>query len=158
MWLALLRSMKMNTAQLKNIAKEITRNPLWGMLVLREYVDPGHPLFAACAAKARAQLSDQPDSLPLNRIAGDILNGTFTGSLDAARSALRPGAVEKKPGTGRSLALPPSSKQRTHSVRRRGSECGFDSVFKKIRPGAGFAQYNHSDGKPRRRRSFSILS
>jgi hypothetical protein len=88
--IASLPGMNVNTATLRALAKEINRNPLWGMLCVREYYDPEHPLFKALATKASRLLNNRNYPDAALRFADRIISGDLFEINDVLRKSLRP--------------------------------------------------------------------
>lgn len=88
--------MNVNTATLRTLAKEINRNPLWGMLHAREYFEPAHPLFIALATKANRRLNELSYPEAALRCADRIISGERMVLNTELRSTLRPVQVANK--------------------------------------------------------------
>lgn len=151
--------MHLNTTQLKNIANEVRRNPLWGMLLLSEYVAADHPLFRACANRAAARLRHLPSPTLSETTVREILNGTFQSdpTTISAHLRLQADVPGRRPYRFQARDIPLTLRRARRSSAA--FETRFDSaIAKAIVGGARTGQAIYSAGKPRRRRSFKIRS
>lgn len=112
--IAVIQGMNVNTATLRALAKEINRNPLWGMLCAREYYDPAHPLFKALATKASRRLNYQAYPEAALRFADRIFSGDLFELNDEMRNSLRPLPAKPKPPA---LQLPAQQIKRSQKRR-----------------------------------------